>query len=1062
MRKYLTFLFVIYCNLTLLVSLLDPCLDAVILGSIQQRVVGYSVANDERYISDYRLYKAWYKLPPGYTLANSSEPCGTVYNWWLNDTLPNTGSALLTVCLNCRGIECQQSKEINVTSCSQGHVYELTPPDAALEAYCIVGKGETKAEAAPNISSLQPVISAQIRKDVNNDNRLDFYCSLDFSLDVNYTTLLYDFEWNLNSGASKLTALLVVKNVSYTNETDFLNRSKLTEEQLISKNITKPGFTISCSVKARKSSYGYDSRTVDSQPKFFGIKINTTTPIRVVQDDIVPIRFELTVPFGCFVPGCLLELHMLVPNSDSECLLSDLVHTPSLDGRSCGIYFKSVNEITTFELSAQIGTNQGTQTERVYNLMFTTPSLSHNHPFFARYVLPSIRVELEVDQSILPDKQCSSVSDPHYTTFDGKRYDDQSEGTFVLYRHKTLPVEVQTKTKSCNRNRAYCNCGVTVRAGRDIFQVYNCDGIDSPRFVLCEDGVLQRKIRRNGNIYQIELPNGARVELQLHREIFVNVRILPSLVDFQATEGLCGYFDNDTNNDLQARQGSGDETFANSWRVLDEEDLFNHTNFEALSQWSEELSFCTCSNPGNNNGNLLNSTTCSSSRSCTADTGNINEDICYYQVKRKKRDVNGILYDWYKDPATAFKSSFNRRVQAKKHSIRKRQSSYTEETARADCLNLMNITVFQKCDSIPDLNIDNFIDFCVLDALITNSMEWTLQHLESIKGTCIHHVEVMQPLPPEVRDLLVVLPDRNSVYNETYEYPTLPPATESPSSNPITKELLQTIIALACPNECSGNGHCINGTCKCDEPYFNFDCSIEKTRAPIMIGIPDKGECDLQTRSCAKTSVFGQNIAESSSLTCKTTHFTIDRESDIHIGQSVDVPGHYESMNEIYCPLSESRRSSDEENDTLDDIIAYGYQVSFSNDGILFSEADTIVIYDSLCLNCTKIDGDIVCTTKDGYCLNSGHCYIPGEFIGCYTCSSGSDKWTAGPDCPSMMVEDGAEFKVWMIGVICGVVVAVLIVVSIVCYIKKRKAKKYACKNDDKCSHHVYTKQEGN
>ena len=31
-----------------------------------------------------------------------------------------------------------------------------------------------------------------------------------------------------------------------------------------------------------------------------------------------------------------------------------------------------------------------------------------------------------------------------------------------------------------------------------------------------------------------------------------------------------------------------------------------------------------------------------------------------------------------------------------------------------------------------------------------------------------------------------------------------------------------------CPNECSGNGKCLNATCECEEGFLSSDCSIVK------------------------------------------------------------------------------------------------------------------------------------------------------------------------------------------------------------------------------------------
>lgn len=91
-----------------------------------------------------------------------------------------------------------------------------------------------------------------------------------------------------------------------------------------------------------------------------------------------------------------------------------------------------------------------------------------------------------------------------------------------------------------------------------------------------------------------------------------------------------------------------------------------------------------------------------------------------------------------------------------------------------------------------------------------------MTHLEGIKETCVEHVEVMQPLPPEVRAELVVLPENTSTggNNVTVVYSTLPPpTTPSGGADVITPQLLDDIKEASCPNECEGHGVCNNGKC---------------------------------------------------------------------------------------------------------------------------------------------------------------------------------------------------------------------------------------------------------
>ena len=73
-----------------------------------------------------------------------------------------------------------------------------------------------------------------------------------------------------------------------------------------------------------------------------------------------------------------------------------------------------------------------------------------------------------------------------------------------------LSIQVQIQTSKCpnyhtNTNKPWCNCGVVVAAGRDVFIVNNCNknlGWEIA-FRICEDGVLKDKVVRRGNNYYV-------------------------------------------------------------------------------------------------------------------------------------------------------------------------------------------------------------------------------------------------------------------------------------------------------------------------------------------------------------------------------------------------------------------------------------------------------------------------------------------------------------------------------------------------------------------------------
>ena len=78
---------------------------------------------------------------------------------------------------------------------------------------------------------------------------------------------------------------------------------------------------------------------------------------------------------------------------------------------------------------------------------------------------------------------------------------------------------------------------------------------------------------------------------------------------------------------------------------------------------------------------------------------------------------------------------------------------------------------------------------------------------------------------------------------------------------------------------------------------------------------------------------------------------------------SIKRPATRLSFAEVSCPLSDpnarSKRST--QPDDKDDYLARGYSISISNDGVNFGDADSIVVFDSTCVNCTKLGTKVIC-----------------------------------------------------------------------------------------------------
>ena len=79
-----------------------------------------------------------------------------------------------------------------------------------------------------------------------------------------------------------------------------------------------------------------------------------------------------------------------------------------------------------------------------------------------------------------------------------------------------------------------------------------------------------------------------------------------------------------------------------------------------------------------------------------------------------------------------------------------------------------------------------------------------------------------------------------------------------------------------CPGLCSGNGVCVNSTCKCSDPYVGDDCSINKNIPPEIDSVGINGLCDVRkSSSCHIVKIRGRGFLENSKLACRTTKLKV-------------------------------------------------------------------------------------------------------------------------------------------------------------------------------------------
>ncbi|XP_076072003.1 uncharacterized protein LOC143043707 [Mytilus galloprovincialis] len=281
----------------------------------------------------------------------------------------------------------------------------------------------------------------------------------------------------------------------------------------------------------------------------------------------------------------------------------------------CGITFSHSNwqQKQVIKIFGQIDQLVNVKDRIVFLRLYNDEDIVHpNEPiwYWKNIHLPDIKVYVKDADVKTLGKSCYSQNDPHMRTFDQKTYELQTkqqltEGEYIMYKHNTLPLQVSAYYKKCH-NTVLCNCGVAVRSGDSLFVANYCETNykgqrKTNRYMtqrLCDDQSLI--VTNKGNTFEITLPTGTRVTFNYGKTYVDGINIIPSVLDTNATKGLCGIYNGDPDDDFLPRDQvdavTDVKTFASSWKVngkYADETLFDPEG--ALKETVYNVQeYCTC------------------------------------------------------------------------------------------------------------------------------------------------------------------------------------------------------------------------------------------------------------------------------------------------------------------------------------------------------------------------------------------------------------------------------------------------------------------------------------
>ncbi|XP_067041993.1 von Willebrand factor D and EGF domain-containing protein-like isoform X3 [Acropora muricata] len=720
------------------------------------------------------------------------------------------------------------------------------------------------------------------------------------------------------------------------------------------------GLSISCKVSAK---FTTSPKNVWSSPKqvpkpfFAGLKVSSTAlnlNLKNCETQLYPIDITPTIPVRKTqrpIGGGLPKLSFHTPR---EAII--------LEG--CQVELKlGIEPVRIVVKAACLQPN-----EVSVGLKPIIPQISYANSLFwnHRIGLPTIWVSIRDETKI---EQCLSWGDPHYNTLQplsfGPTLHFYGRGDFILYKNSERYFEVQTRQWTCYGSVS-CNCGAVLRDHNDVIEFNCCNDYmvqDSTtplrvkiRSKKClspgisitklQSGVLSAK-------YQVMFPSGARVEIQ-RASWGMDVAVFTPRAKVPAKEsGLC----------IFPASGQDHNTYGESLRVLPTESYFDVLPPEVSAYDVEYSEACHCDSYTTAGKYTL----CTDAFELAFPT--LAEDkrrpSPLFLCDRQKRDIQ------FSDEPTDEDFHFFERTLPLRKRHKRDSGRISKENATNYCEEKISRTKIGKLCAKLGINVQALVNVCSFDVEYTGDFSYALGGVDALTDQC---------------ENLAAL-NLSRAANSSGDG-----AGES-SVSPLVEEIAESL----CPNDCSSNGRCVNGSCVCNKDFTADDCSAYIYEIPTIFSLQGNGLCDRRTRPCRKVTVLGTGFIPSENMTCHVEEFKVVNTTWSPNNTELKFPGVMTDLVLAECNLPESPVSQGYFHVVHPGTPAAGLKISVSNDGEHRSkETLTFISYDSACMSCNISSG---CLLKENSCFINGYCFLPNESNPmdlCYQCLPGlnTSAWT--------------------------------------------------------------------
>ncbi|XP_077583402.1 von Willebrand factor D and EGF domain-containing protein isoform X1 [Stigmatopora nigra] len=762
------------------------------------------------------------------------------------------------------------------------------------------------------------------------------------------------------------------------------------------------GETFSCSVSTYQVNVTNSRSTSKESEGFYaGLKFSVESLHIAENGEEHEVKLYSTVPLPCYsVNQCgiplVLGVHDLddhgheVPNVVVSTCQVQLSSTACSVG-SCGQASFFITAVTDF-------TRDGNR----ISLISLMPE--HGAPQLWRSYIPK---SLKVTVRDVPTSICYSLTDPHVITLDGRHYDNQQTGTFILYRSLIREFEVHSRQWDCgSRHRTVaCNCGVAAREGNDVAIIDMCNGQLQETRPKITVKVFGGKHGNGRRLRVLEYQQGKKVTMIFPSGAFVRADVgdwgmslsvrAPS-VDYGNTQGLCGTFDHNINNDIHGYKGVHDDlhAFIEDWRIAPGESLFDQTSPGLRHE--ERRPFCRCQKGYSSlHGAAEQLAGPSTHTNCIAqddvDFTNFfpSVDTTLEYIKSPEREGSTLSMSsspFLVERASHYHNDEEFRDERKKRQAMSNFQATSQSISQVDLehlayyfpgdhlikvrpevqprwptpsglssgkalevchVALSNSTVGTVCRELLGRRLEEAVNLCILDLQLKDDLTWEDAMLPYLENEC----------------------ERRLLANR---------AQKESGSRSLSGRAGDVVKALRCPNYCNGHGECTEFGCQCHKGFSLYDCSLTIGHPVEVSDLENSGLCDLRASDCQKVRVFGLGFIKSDDLRCQATR--LKNVNGVWLPREKErTKATFLSSKALDCGVpSLSSAAISTEDFMMDDKPYARWEIKVTNDGSQYSLPKVLTIYDGICQECTPFHSG-TCTLKDRTCNIDGMCFAEGD-----------------------------------------------------------------------------------